>query len=151
MGTHKKVVRQKEQAHNSKIPINIENPDGYLKKHPIWAFQHCDMSHEKWSIKNCAEFYDGIIDKLISFEGQTWGEIQAASGGRSKGTNNHFENISELCKDAQKRINELHMDIDQVFSLRLTGTVRLYGIIEDGVFNVLWYDPKHEIYPSMKR
>ncbi len=67
------------------------------------------------------------------------------------GTNSHFEDIAILCKEAQKRIEELHLDIDQVFSLRLTATLRIYGILENGVFNVLWYDPNHEICPAVKR
>lgn len=150
MGKRPKYVIQKESVSNQKKPKTIENPDGYLKKHPIWAFQRCDMYHEKWSIKNCNSFYEEILDKLISFEGQTWAEIQSAAGGRRNGTNSHFENVCDLTKDAQKRIKELKLDIDQIFSLRLTATLRLYGILEDGVFNILWYDPNHEIYESKK-
>lgn len=147
----KKIVKQAESAKSSKMPKVVENPEGYLKKHPICAFQRCDVNHEKWSIKNCKNFNEEILDKLISFEGQTWAEIQSASGGRRNGTNSHFEDIAILCKDAQRRIEELHLDIDQVFSLRLTATLRIYGILENGVFNVLWYDPNHEICPAVKR
>lgn len=111
----KKIVKQAESAKSSKMPKVVENPEGYLKKHPIWAFQRCDVNHEKWSIKNCKNFNEEILDKLISFEGQTWAEIQSASGGRRNGTNSHLEDIAILCKDAQRRIEELHLDIDQVF------------------------------------
>ena len=48
----KKIVKQAESAKSSKMPKVVENPEGYLKKHPIWAFQRCDVNHEKWSIKN---------------------------------------------------------------------------------------------------
>lgn len=152
MGKNKKVVVQRESAHNVKLPKIIESPEGYLKKHPIWAFQRCDLEHPKWSIKNCDSFCMDILDKLISYEGQTWAEIISASGGKKNGgTNNHFENISELCREAQKRILDLHLDIDQLFSLRLTGKQRLYGIVNSEVFTILWYDAEHEICPSTKK
>lgn len=147
----KKIVKQKEQAHSAKIPRNTESPESYLNKNPVWAFHRCDLFHPKWSITRCSSFYQDILDKLISYEGQSWGEIQSASGGRTFGTNNHFENVADLTKDAQKRITELHLDIDQIFSLRLTATTRLYGILENGTFYILWYDPNHEIYPSAKK
>lgn len=91
------------------------------------------------------------MDKLSSYEGMTWAEIQSASGGKTKGTNNHFAYISKLDKEAQKRAMELHLDVDELFSLRLTGTLRLYGILENGIFSIIWYDQNHEIYPLKNR
>ncbi|WP_316160664.1 hypothetical protein [Clostridium sp.] len=29
--------------------------------------------------------------------------------------------------------------------------LRLYGIINDGTFNIIWYDKKHKIYLSKKK
>ena len=149
----KKVVKQKEIVNNTKKPINIEDPEAYLKKRPVWAFKQCDLEHEKWSIKNNESFIDNILSKLISYEGLTWGEIQSASGGKrsGNGTNNHFEYIAEMSKDAQKRARDIRLDVDQLFSLRLTGRERLYGVLNNGLFSVLWYDPAHEIYPSARK
>jgi len=33
---------------------------------------------------------------------------------------------------------------------RLTGIQRLYGILENGVFKVVWFDQNHEIYSIKK-
>ncbi len=144
----KKEVRQRADVKGCKVPKSVENPDSYLNKNPKWAFQRCDIQHDKWSIKNF-DFYEEIFDKLVSYEGMTWSEIQASSGGKRNGTNSHFESVSDLTKDAQKRIRDLHMyDVDQLFSLRLGGQERLYGILENGVFYVLWYDKYHEVYKS---
>lgn len=147
----KKVVKQKETVYNVKKPISIEDPEAYLKKRPVWAFKQCDLDYEKWSIKNNDLFFENILSKLISYEGMTWSEIQSASGGKSAGTNNHFEYIADMSKEAQKRAKELHLDVDQLFSLRLTGKERLYGVLSNGVFSVLWYDSEHEIYPSVRK
>lgn len=152
MGKDKKIVRQKEQVRGEKKPKKVEDPEGYLKEHPVWAFQHCDQTHERWSIGKNPTIYEDIIKKLISYESQTWAEIQAASGGKGsgKGTNSHFENISDFTKEAQKRASELHLEEDQLFSLRLAGKTRLYGILRDGIFSIIWYDANHEIYPVKK-
>lgn len=142
---HKKKVVQAEKAGRKKVS-SVENPDRFLSRHPVWGFHMHDASHPRWSIENYP-FYEVIMKKLVSFEGLTWAEIQAASGGRRNGTNHHFEPVAILSKEAQKRILELKLDIDEVFSLRLSATERLYGIVDDGVFYILWYDPIHEITP----
>lgn len=153
MARRDKKVKQIVTSGNTKKPERTVNPNAYLSKHPVWSFCRCDTEYEKWSIKNVESFCEDILDKLISYEGLTWAEIQAASGGKShgNGTNSHFEYISGMIREAQKRAEVLHLDVDQLFSLRLTGNVRLYGILDDGIFYVLWLDKKHEIYPSSKR
>lgn len=148
MGRRKKVI-QTEKAGKKRVSA-IENPQGFLDKNPVWGFKIHDTSHPRWSIENYS-FYDVIMNKLIAFEGLAWSEIQAASGGRRNGTNNHFESVAVLSKEAQKRILELKLDIDEVFSLRLSATERLYGIVDNGIFYILWYDPIHEITPSSAR
>ena len=40
---------------------------------------------------------------------------------------------------------------DEVFSLRINGKHRLIGILEDGVFYVIWNDKEHDICTSSKR
>ena len=143
-----KKARQREQITPDdlkKWPRSSEG-ESFLSKTPSWTFKKCDK--EEWPLPQGNELYDLLL-KLSTFEGLTWGEILKASGGRSHGTNNHYENVEDLIDRAQKRLIELKMDdIDRVFSLRLQGAVRLYGILEDGIFSLLWYDPDHEIYPT---
>lgn len=146
----KKVIKQHEISANLKHPKNSESPTGYLNKHPVWAFQSCDIQCQEWSITTCDSFYDVIITKLASFEGMTWGGNTKGIWGKKKGTNSHFEKISDMCNDAQKRAEEIHLDVDELFSLRLTGELRLYGILQDGVFSIIWYDPCHKVYPVKK-
>ena len=136
---------------NKKKPKSTVNPDSYLGQHPTWTFHRCDISHDKWSIRKCESIYEKIIDKLISYEGQTWMEIISATGGKSSGTRSHFINVSDLEKEAQKRIDQLHLHIDQVLSLRLDARTRLFGVMDNGTMDILWYDPDHEICKSSKK
>lgn len=129
----------------NRIPQIKENPDQYFEMNPSWSFAKCDSKDCQWSIENCENLWSEVITKLISFESRTWGEIVNDKG------HNHWIDCNKLCKKAKDRINEKGWDFDSIFSLRLTGTHRLFGVINSGVFYVIWYDPNHEICPSNKR
>jgi hypothetical protein len=85
-----------------------------------------------------------ILDKLKSIENSTWPDIERGGS--------HFIPVSNVIKDAQARLRHLKLDdIDQLFSLRLTGAERLWGLRTNDVFSLLWWDPNHEICPSELR
>jgi len=57
-----------------------------------------------------------------------------------------------MSKDARDRLKEIRQDdIDELFSLRLTGKRRVWGIKVGRVLNFLWFDPKHLVCPSPKK
>ena len=79
-------------------------------------------------------------------------------GGRRAGNNHHPINVEDLSKIAQKRLENIHKDdlVESIFSFRVDGTTRVYGIRDGRVFNVLWFDPWHgdakkAVCPSKKR
>lgn len=132
-------------------PYRDYEPDGYMTKRPVWAFSRCDKDHPRWAIRECTDLYETIISKLAAFEGMTWQEISSASGGKRQGhgSNSHFENVADLIKEAQQRLEQLHRYEDQLYSLRLSGTERLFGVLDEGgIFYILWFDSKHEICPT---
>lgn len=57
-------------------------------------------------------------------------------------------NCSPGTKGCSGLLRRQGVPVAQLFSLRLTARERLYGILNNGVFYVLWYDPCHEIYES---
>lgn len=86
-----------------------------------------------------------IIAKLQCFESMTWSEILVQSKKQ-----NHSVPIFKLEKSAQERIEALRLrDLDEVVSLHLTGTERIWGILEGRVLKLLWWDPNHQICPSI--
>ena len=85
-----------------------------------------------------------IRQRLSGFESQTWNEIL--------GRRNHEVEIDGIARAAQVRLKELkHDDLDTLVSLTIDGKKRLWGFIINGCFNVLWWDPKHQVYPSKKK
>ncbi len=116
-------------------------------KIPVWQFHAMDFNgpfswhpEEKIPTSTLLE----IHNKLSQFESMTWHEIE---GGK-----HHFSAVSSLSKEAKNRLTFLKQDdIDELFSLRLTGTQRVWGIRVGPVFKILWWDPKHLVYPSTKK
>lgn len=151
MAKGNKVVKQKETAVGNKQAKNVEDPLSFMGLHPVWSFKKLDNGYGKWGFIHSDNLYNDVISKLKDNEGLTWNQIISASGGRSHGTNSHYENVSDLVPEAQKRWKDLHLEeYDRIFSLRLTGRHRLYGILQSGVFSIVWFDQNHEIYPVSK-
>ena len=132
------------------LPSNIfDSYNDAIRNNPTWSFDAVDVNLDKWNFfKNANE---SILLQLKSFEGMTWFDIEKTSGGRVKGTNNHFVKISELSKEARQEIRNLKYIDDKIcslFSLRLSGKTRMYGIREEttGLFKIIWLDFNHEIY-----
>ncbi|MDR1438885.1 MAG: hypothetical protein LBJ10_02375 [Clostridiales bacterium] len=133
------------EARGPKLPRAAESPRSQFGEAPRWAFRLCDK--EKWSL--CAlGIPAGLLEKLASLEGQTWAEIMAASGGKSRGTNSHFIGVCDIIPEAQERLRQMRIVEDQLFSLRLTSMGRLWGKLEGGVLHIIWHDARHEICPS---
>lgn len=85
-----------------------------------------------------------VMGSLKSYETMTWSEIE--------GRRNHFIKLSDCVKEARDRLQELqHDDVDELFSLRITGAERVFGIREMSVLSILWWDPGHQVCPSPKK
>lgn len=87
-----------------------------------------------------------IRSKLAHFESMTWKEILLDSKKQ-----NHVIKLNRLCKEAQERLHQMFpvVDFDELLSLRLSGKERIWGILEFNVVRVLWWDPGHDVCPSL--
>lgn len=67
-------------------------------------------------------------------------------------TRNHHVSVRDFIPEAQKRLAGIfNEEYQELYSLRLSGKERLWGIIEGGVFYIVWYDKHHEVCPSEKK
>lgn len=64
---------------------------------------------------------------------------------------NHGVQLYKLCGEAQRRLRELGYDaqIEELYTLRLAGRERIWGIRECNVFSLLWWDPNHQVCPTL--
>lgn len=123
------------------------DPNESDKSCPAWQFHRWDLEHQHWGWRKLdLKEWISVLGQLQQFETMTWGAIKSAAGGKGegKGTNSHHINLSKFCKDAQERWAKLRLEqFDEVFSLRLQGKLRIYGIKEGRALKVVWHDPHH--------
>ena len=88
-----------------------------------------------------------IQTKLKEFEAMTWNEILVRDKWK-----NHTIKVGEIALQARNRLIEIGQDdIDELVSLRLTGTARIWGIRDQNILKLLWWDPDHQVYQSHKK
>lgn len=122
----------------------VSSPDSYNKMNPSWRISKIEMV-EPYGWHNLdAKTLLYIKDKLGNFETMTWSEI-LVDGKKF----NHSVDIEDLCTEARTRLREIKQDdVDQLVSLRLTGKQRIWGILDQGIMALLWWDPEHDVCPS---
>lgn len=99
-------------------------------------------------------YMDELHSKLALFEAKTWDEIEKETYGTKNGnkSKHHCIKVKDLSQDAKKRLKELQQDdIDEVFSLRLEGELRVIGIRKLNCLSILWIDREHEVCISNKK
>ena len=143
-GRNQRKPKAKQIPSHKNIRKSVD-PSDFFKKEASWAVRRLDRNGQwGWDSVSLGEFYQAIHPKLRDFESMTWQEI--ISGG------SHNIEVYKLITDAQKRLEVLNLnDLEELFSLRLEGVKRIWGILERGILHIIWYDPKHEVYVVPKR
>lgn len=86
-----------------------------------------------------------VRSKLAQFETMNWREILLDSKKQ-----NHSVDVDRLILHAQKWLDDHKYLEEKLVSLRLSGRERIWGYLaEHGVMVVLWWDPDHEVCPSL--
>lgn len=142
MAKHKK-PKNKAIPKHSRTPIS--NPISTENLPIRWSFSRLDSGGE-WSFLNICK---NTLHQLIT---KKFGEIEGLKWGQLKANGSHHVETYKLIKSAQERLLHLKMeDYDQLFSLRLSGKERVWGIKEGQIFFILWWDPHHAICISNKK
>jgi hypothetical protein len=132
------------QPSGGKQPRTAEDPDKFHQQRAAWRLRRMKI-HDPfgWHAVDGETLLE-IRTKLSSFETMTWAEIFVAAKKQ-----NHAVDVAKLCPMAVKELKREAPDIDHLHSLRLSGRQRVWGILSEGVFHVLWWDPNHQVCPSL--
>ena len=136
---------QEEWLKKSNIAKKYHDSNSDIKN-PTWQLSLIDWDSQ-WGWRTIeADKWQDILIKLGHFETRTWADIKNHTG-------SHTVLIAD-CPNPQmiQRLAEIKLDdIDELFSLRLSGKERIWGILDDHILKILWWDPNHEIWPSPKK
>ncbi len=130
---------EKRVKSNSDLTFKLEN-----QGRPSWRFSTVDKSGEFCWPENSTNLVE-ILNKLSCFDSMTWSQIQ--------GDKHHLVNKNSICQSALIRLATIQKDdlIEDLFSFRLTGEARLFGLRHGDYVDLLWYDPDHKVCPSIKK
>jgi hypothetical protein len=121
-------------------------PIDQIKDLPVaWHIKSLDRAGP-WCWKNidAETLWSVIHSKLASFETMKWSEIL--------GFRHHEIPKIELIPGAQRRLEEINQDdVDSLVSLHLNGKKIVWGIRENNIMKILWWDPEHKVCPSGKK
>ena len=136
--------RYKEKI-GSAYPRTASNPNQFLEEKISWKVNSLDFdgTHGWNRLEDIKVLYLQVVTRMKLFEAMTWQEIID--------TGSHPINVADIIKEAQKRLDALGIYEDQLFSFRITGKKRMWGIRDRHIFKILWWDPDHKICPSPKK
>jgi hypothetical protein len=133
-------------ARTKSLPVPRRLPEAETSNERIcWRFKYADHDgpwcfHEVGSGELCR-----VLNQLTSFESMT---VAEAFSGRP-GKDYNVEDIPNQL--ARGRLAALGIaDITKISRFRLSGAERLYGVRQQNVFYVVWWDPHHQIWPSSR-
>ena len=142
----KKIKERKGQSpqpsKKPRIDSTLENP---MDKKPVWQVRILDVDGPfGWNKIEKELFFKDILPKVQDFETMFWKDII--------GSNSHEVSIDRISFSAKKRLYKLKLDdAPSLVSLRLSARERIWGIRVDNILQILWWDPNHQVYPSLKK
>ena len=132
----------KAQKKLSLGPSRLGDPDSIMALHPSWSFSDCDTDECcDWALYKSRltdTFWDFILPKLCAFESMTWSKILIEAKKQ-----NHSISLEKLNKVAKDRLADLQIEAEDIYSLRLSGKIRLYGFLVGPAYHIIWYDEDH--------
>lgn len=138
---YRKKILQRAAPPSAEI-LSWEFPDSAWKMFPAWSFQDCDIDEiGTWAFCKTRlydEFWNTILPQLRFWETMTLNDIFVVANKQ-----NHKVDVASLNKCARDRLDELHIEAESLHSLRISGTLRLYGYLVGNCYHIVWYDNDH--------
>lgn len=131
---------------SKKEPLAPEGFD-FRKETPAWRVHRLELCDPYgWHVAD-KSMLQSVQQRLANFETMTWMEI-LVRGHKF----NHPIQVLALSKDARDRLAALGLDqIEELISLRVSATERIFGIRDGRILDLLWWDPEHRVCPSQKK
>lgn len=127
------------------------DPGSIFHMSMTWSCENPDVD-DVWSWGVARQWSDedwtSVIEpKLQEFSKLTWAEIDGFSSD-SGHKMHHNMDTDQICDEAQLRLIDIERYEDVIFRFRLGNKRRVWGYRVVGDFQILWFDPTHQIYPT---
>lgn len=126
--------------------IAVVTPGGFNHIFACWRLQRLQLVDPYGWHQLSAEQLLYIRGKLVEFEAKDWNQIFVVEK-----KHNHSIPVGELdCPHAREWLRRNMPDQDQLWTLRLSGKERIWGVLREGVFHLIFWDPEHRIKVAAK-
>jgi hypothetical protein len=130
----------------NKLPVIASEPISYNHLKASWRLRSVQtVDPYGWHELELQELLE-LRTKLSSFESMTWNEIFVEGKKR-----NHDIPVAKLkCDNARRWMLRNMPDQPTLWTLRLSGAERVWGVFSGGSYQIVFWDPEHKIYPTEK-
>ena len=139
--------KQKIQAGQA-VPTTGGIPKAQLPDdHILFSLRYHDNTNCKFGLNECeADYFREIIGRLISVCQMNERQFRQPFG-NSKSLRSHFLDFKKTSEQNGFGFSNLIWNGKQwQFSISKTHG-RIHGFLEGNVFHIVWFDPKHNLYP----
>lgn len=149
----RKGIRQQahlEQQAKRRTATAAAKPD-WKSESPRWSFRILELEGPYGWERASANDLKAVAARLGHFEAMKWGELVTQPGNP-----NHLVSVDDLGREARRefeRIFHPQDQVDELMSLRLDARKRVWGRLDHDTpaLQLLWWDPEHQVCPSMKK
>ena len=135
---------RKDEPRKTATRLGKDPDDG----HPSFSLRYIDKDGP-WSWTRVSDRHKAqILDFMTDMCSLSWSEVARQRDNR--GQKHHYQRVDSIDADAQKRLTALRLvdETEWLYRFRLSNRVRLWGFRKQGVFQALWWDPEHTVYPT---
>ena len=137
MSKKKKVV--KSNFKDTKVPqsaLSIKNDIDYFRLNPVFRFSSID--HNKWTLYEwSSDEIKDLMDTFRKMEQSSWYDVL-----KHRGLN--FKKIEDINYPP-------HISPDEsIYEIRVCKVKRIFGYINENIFNLIWFDRNHSVCPEGK-
>lgn len=136
-----------EQPRGDKTPKVLADAPLYDNKKAAWRLGKIQLSDPYgWHLLEVWEF-SKLREKLGSFEKNTWHELFVIDA-----RNNHRIQSNQLkCDIARQWMKNNFPDQPYLWTLRISQKERIWGILAENAYQVIFWDPLHKIWEVPKK
>jgi hypothetical protein len=125
-----------------KLPKSASLPSLYDDRKASWRMSRVQLSDPYgWHQLSVTELAD-LKSKLATFERNTWKELFV----RDAKWNHRIDSNQVKCPIARQWMQKNMPDEPYLWTLRLSNKERIWGILSEGAYQIVFWDPNHLIW-----
>lgn len=143
-------ARQAEVTSGMQPRAAVGHIDDWKETHLSWRFNRIDVDFQREHHRmDAAGIIQDVLPTLRELDRFTWHQLEGLTFKDKAFKGMHYPiKCQSLSKEATDRLEELHLNVDELWRFRLGQAKRFWGIRVDGVCFFLWLDPEHRVCPS---